>query len=106
MWAILMGWSAAAGVVDWTMALPMYAGGIAWGVAYDCIYAHQVRRRSLISVSGVPPSDPPATICSGHLLLSRSHQDPCLPIRDCTFRRCDFLSLGPVDISPGALGTD
>lgn len=42
MWAILMGWSAAAGVVDWTMALPMYAGGIAWGVAYDCIYAHQV----------------------------------------------------------------
>jgi len=43
MWAILMGWSAAAGHVDWAMALPMYAGGIAWGVAYDCIYAHQVR---------------------------------------------------------------
>jgi 4-hydroxybenzoate polyprenyltransferase len=47
MWAILMGWSAAAGHVDWLMALPMYAGGVAWGVAYDCIYAHQVRKLDL-----------------------------------------------------------
>jgi 4-hydroxybenzoate polyprenyltransferase len=41
-WGTLLGWSAVAGVVDWTIALPMYFGGVAWGVAYDCIYAHQV----------------------------------------------------------------
>jgi 4-hydroxybenzoate polyprenyltransferase len=42
MWAIFMGWSAAAGSVDWAMAAPLYVGGIAYGVMYDCIYAHQV----------------------------------------------------------------
>ncbi|GFZ42733.1 4-HB polyprenyltransferase [Saitozyma sp. JCM 24511] len=40
-WGTLLGWSAVAGAVDWTIALPMYFGGVAWGVAYDCIYAHQ-----------------------------------------------------------------
>jgi 4-hydroxybenzoate polyprenyltransferase len=44
MWAIFMGYSAAAGSVDWLIATPLYFGGIAYGVMYDCIYAHQVRR--------------------------------------------------------------
>lgn len=42
MWAIFMGYSAAAGSVDWMIATPLYFGGIAYGVMYDCIYAHQV----------------------------------------------------------------
>ena len=44
-WGALLGWSAIAGVVDWTIALPMYAGSIAWCVMYDTIYAHQVSVR-------------------------------------------------------------
>lgn len=42
-WGALLGWSAVAGAVDWSVALPLYAGGIAWTVMYDTIYAHQVR---------------------------------------------------------------
>lgn len=41
-WGALLGWSAVAGAVDWSVALPLYAGGIAWTVMYDTIYAHQV----------------------------------------------------------------
>ncbi|KIR32687.1 4-hydroxybenzoate polyprenyl transferase [Cryptococcus deuterogattii MMRL2647] len=41
-WGALLGWSAVAGAVDWTIAAPMYLGGAAWCVAYDIIYAHQV----------------------------------------------------------------
>jgi 4-hydroxybenzoate polyprenyltransferase len=39
-WGALLGWAAAAG----TLALPaylLYAGGIAWTLGYDTIYAHQ-----------------------------------------------------------------
>lgn len=39
----MLGWSAVAGVVDWSVVTPMYFGGIAWGIMYDLIYAHQVR---------------------------------------------------------------
>lgn len=41
-WGALLGWSAVAGSVDWSVAAPLYAGGIAWCVLYDTIYAHQV----------------------------------------------------------------
>jgi 4-hydroxybenzoate polyprenyltransferase len=39
----MLGWSAVAGIVDWSIVTPMYFGGIAWGIMYDLIYAHQVR---------------------------------------------------------------
>jgi 4-hydroxybenzoate polyprenyltransferase len=40
-WGALLGWSAVAGAVDWSAALPLYAGGICWTLVYDTIYAHQ-----------------------------------------------------------------
>ncbi|KAL5488268.1 COQ2 [Sanghuangporus weigelae] len=40
-WGALLGWSAVAGSVDWSIALPLYAGGICWTLVYDSIYAHQ-----------------------------------------------------------------
>jgi 4-hydroxybenzoate polyprenyltransferase len=39
-WGALVGWSAAAGQLEWP-ALLLYAGGIAWTLGYDTIYAHQ-----------------------------------------------------------------
>lgn len=29
--------------MDWAIALPLYAGGAAWTIVYDTIYAHQAR---------------------------------------------------------------
>ncbi|KAL0949660.1 hypothetical protein HGRIS_009700 [Hohenbuehelia grisea] len=40
-WGALLGWSAVAGVTDWSVCLPLYAGGICWTLVYDTIYAHQ-----------------------------------------------------------------
>ncbi len=39
-WGALMGWPAIFGQLDWSPVL-LYAGGIAWTIAYDTIYAHQ-----------------------------------------------------------------
>jgi len=39
-WGALMGWAAASGSLGWP-ALLLYAGGIAWTLHYDTIYAHQ-----------------------------------------------------------------
>jgi 4-hydroxybenzoate polyprenyltransferase len=39
-WGALMGWAAATGALGWP-ALALYAGGIAWTLHYDTIYAHQ-----------------------------------------------------------------
>ncbi len=39
-WGALLGWTAAAGGLAWP-ALALYAGGIAWTLHYDTIYAHQ-----------------------------------------------------------------
>lgn len=41
-WGALLGWSAVAGSVDWSVCLPLYAGGVCWTLVYDSIYAHQV----------------------------------------------------------------
>jgi len=41
-WGALMGWAAAFGRLDWP-AVILYAGSIAWVIAYDTIYAHQDR---------------------------------------------------------------
>jgi 4-hydroxybenzoate polyprenyltransferase len=41
-WGAFLGWSALTGAVDWAVTLPMYVGGVAWGIMYDTIYAHQV----------------------------------------------------------------
>ncbi len=41
-WGALMGWAAAFGRLD-VPALLLYAGSIAWVIAYDTIYAHQDR---------------------------------------------------------------
>ncbi|KAF8192600.1 4-hydroxybenzoate polyprenyl transferase [Pholiota molesta] len=40
-WGALLGWSAVAGTVDWSVCLPLYAGGVCWTLVYDSIYAHQ-----------------------------------------------------------------
>ncbi|GAA5919782.1 hypothetical protein JCM1841_005855 [Sporobolomyces salmonicolor] len=40
-WGALLGSSAVLGVCDWTVALPLYAGSVAWTIVYDTIYAHQ-----------------------------------------------------------------
>lgn len=40
-WGALLGWSAVAGSVNWSVALPLYAGGFCWTLVYDSIYAHQ-----------------------------------------------------------------
>lgn len=40
-WGALLGWSAVAGAVDWSVCLPLYAGGVCWTLVYDTIYAHQ-----------------------------------------------------------------
>lgn len=39
-WGVLMGWTAVAGALG-APALLLYAGGIAWTLGYDTIYAHQ-----------------------------------------------------------------
>lgn len=41
-WGALLGWSAVAGVTNWSVCLPLYAGGICWTLVYDTVYAHQV----------------------------------------------------------------
>lgn len=40
-WGAMLGWSAVAGTVDWSICLPLYAGGVCWTLVYDSIYAHQ-----------------------------------------------------------------
>jgi len=40
-WGALLGWSAVAGVVNWQVCIPLYAGGVCWTLVYDSIYAHQ-----------------------------------------------------------------
>jgi len=39
-WGALMGWTAVTGSLSWPPLL-LYAGGIAWTLGYDTIYAHQ-----------------------------------------------------------------
>lgn len=39
-WGALMGWAALNGSLDWPAVL-LYAGGVAWTLHYDTIYAHQ-----------------------------------------------------------------
>ncbi|PWC40698.1 4-hydroxybenzoate octaprenyltransferase [Azospirillum sp. TSO22-1] len=39
-WGALVGWTAVRGELEWP-ALALYAGGIAWTLGYDTIYAHQ-----------------------------------------------------------------
>ena len=39
-WGALLGWAAVTGELSWA-ALALYAGGIAWTLGYDTIYAHQ-----------------------------------------------------------------
>lgn len=42
-WGALLGWTAAdpAGLANWSVMLPLYAGGICWTLVYDTIYALQ-----------------------------------------------------------------
>jgi 4-hydroxybenzoate polyprenyltransferase len=41
-WGALLGWAAATGALGWP-AVALYAGGLAWTLVYDTIYAHQDR---------------------------------------------------------------
>ncbi|KAF8708404.1 4-hydroxybenzoate polyprenyltransferase, mitochondrial, partial [Rhizoctonia solani] len=43
-WGALLGWSAVAGAVDWSVCLPLYAGSVCWTMVYDTIYAHQDKK--------------------------------------------------------------
>ncbi|KAF9469025.1 4-hydroxybenzoate polyprenyl transferase [Collybia nuda] len=43
-WGALLGWSAVAGTVDWSVCVPLYAGGVCWTLVYDSVYAHQDKR--------------------------------------------------------------
>ncbi|KAF7331903.1 4-hydroxybenzoate polyprenyltransferase, mitochondrial [Mycena kentingensis (nom. inval.)] len=43
-WGAMLGWSAVAGNTNWEICLPLYAGGVAWTLVYDSIYAHQDKR--------------------------------------------------------------
>ncbi|ESK97568.1 para-hydroxybenzoate-- mitochondrial precursor [Moniliophthora roreri MCA 2997] len=43
-WGALLGWSAVAGAVNWSVCVPLYAGGVAWTLVYDTIYAHQDKK--------------------------------------------------------------
>lgn len=42
-WGALLGFAAVAETVNWSVAVPLYAGGVCWTLVYDTIYAHQVR---------------------------------------------------------------
>ena len=46
-WGALVGWSAIHGAIS-TAPLLLYAGGIAWTLAYDTIYAHQDKEDDLL----------------------------------------------------------
>ncbi|TDH68849.1 hypothetical protein CCR75_001421 [Bremia lactucae] len=37
----LLGWAAVHGSCEWPVVLPLYAGGMAWTLVYDTLYAHQ-----------------------------------------------------------------
>ncbi|ORX62754.1 para-hydroxybenzoate-polyprenyltransferase [Hesseltinella vesiculosa] len=43
-WGALLGWSAMTGGLDLSVVGPLYAGGIAWTLVYDTIYAHQDKK--------------------------------------------------------------
>ena len=46
-WGALLGWAAVTGSLAWPPIL-LYAGGIAWTLAYDTIYAHQDKEDDLL----------------------------------------------------------
>ncbi|KAI8575721.1 hypothetical protein K450DRAFT_260504 [Umbelopsis ramanniana AG] len=43
-WGALLGWSAMTGACDLSVVGPLYAGGVAWTLVYDTIYAHQDKK--------------------------------------------------------------
>ncbi|KAG2179113.1 hypothetical protein INT43_001963, partial [Umbelopsis isabellina] len=43
-WGALLGWSAMTGSCDLSVVAPLYAGGVAWTLVYDTIYAHQDKK--------------------------------------------------------------
>ena len=45
-WGALVGWTAARGTLEWPAVL-LYAGCIAWTIAYDTLYAHQDKEDDL-----------------------------------------------------------
>ena len=60
-WGALVGWSAAAGALQWP-AILLYVGGIAWTLGYDTIYAHQDKEDDeLIGVKSAALKLGPAT---------------------------------------------
>ena len=46
-WGALVGWTAATGAFSWPPIL-LYAGSVAWTIAYDTIYAHQDKEDDLM----------------------------------------------------------
>lgn len=40
----LLGWAAVHGACDWSVVLPLYAGGVSWTLVYDTLYAHQDKK--------------------------------------------------------------
>ncbi|KAI9911167.1 hypothetical protein PsorP6_009444 [Peronosclerospora sorghi] len=40
----LLGWAAVHGQCEWSVVLPLYAGGVCWTLVYDTLYAHQDKK--------------------------------------------------------------
>jgi 4-hydroxybenzoate polyprenyltransferase len=40
----ILGWAAVHGSCAWPVVLPLYAGGVAWTIVYDTLYAHQDKK--------------------------------------------------------------
>lgn len=40
-WGSLLGYAAVTNGLDYSIVLPLYAGGVAWTLVYDTLYAHQ-----------------------------------------------------------------
>ncbi len=48
-WGALLGYVAAAGHLDYSICLPLYASGVCWTLVYDTIYAHQDKTDDVIA---------------------------------------------------------
>lgn len=79
-WGAFMGWAATHGSLGgggWGVVLPLYAGGVAWTLVYDTLYAHQDKEddaklglRSTALTFGEGGTKPVLLVCSGAAVAS------------------------------------
>lgn len=99
-WGALLGSSAVLGQCDWQVALPLYAGSVAWTIVYDTIYAHQVSRSLSLGISPLlfPSSDSRESLLCCILGQNGRHSRECQIDRSPLRRQIspnphDFLSI-------------